>query len=206
MTVVYHLQKDSGKSGRKVNETWHFWSFPDWIQWISKQKFVFQFDTSFRPSRPFSGKWNWFVQMVNAIPEWHSRESVTLVISSCSQVFSNRTYLATFFVSFLLASYQSTYTLCLSPAWSSAFQDFFYCYRDSSSADGIGPVCSAGGTCAPDPNLRERNNQTIVRAKAKAKALLKTQTQKWLIVNANSHSSVSFLISLYVSYRKGKLW
>ena len=26
------------------------------------------FDTSFRPSRPFFGKWYWFVQMVNAIP------------------------------------------------------------------------------------------------------------------------------------------
>ena len=39
----------------------------------SKQKFVFHFfkaifDTSFRPSRMFFGKGNWFVQMVNAIP------------------------------------------------------------------------------------------------------------------------------------------
>ena len=39
----------------------------------SKRKFVFDFfkaifDTSFRPSRSFFGKWNWFVQMVNAIP------------------------------------------------------------------------------------------------------------------------------------------
>ena len=38
----------------------------------SKRKFVFHsfkaiFDTSFRPSRPFFGKWNWFVQMVKAI-------------------------------------------------------------------------------------------------------------------------------------------
>ena len=38
----------------------------------SKQKFVFHyfkaiFDTSFRPLQSFSGKWNWFVQMVNAI-------------------------------------------------------------------------------------------------------------------------------------------
>ena len=23
-----------------------------------------------RPSQPFFGKWNWFVQIVNAIPEW----------------------------------------------------------------------------------------------------------------------------------------
>ena len=42
----------------------------------SKRKFVFHFfkaifDTSFRPSRSFSGKWNWFVQMANAIPEWN---------------------------------------------------------------------------------------------------------------------------------------
>ena len=40
----------------------------------SKQKFVFQFykarvaDTSFRPSRSFSGKWDWRVAGVNAIP------------------------------------------------------------------------------------------------------------------------------------------
>ena len=42
----------------------------------SKRKFVFHFfkaifDTSFRPSQSFSGKWNWFVQMANAIPEWN---------------------------------------------------------------------------------------------------------------------------------------
>ena len=29
------------------------------------------FDTSFRLSQPFFGKWNWFVQMVNAIPGQH---------------------------------------------------------------------------------------------------------------------------------------
>ena len=68
------------------------------------------------------------------------------------------TYLATFFVSFLLASYKSTYSLSLSPAWWSAFQDLFYCHRDSSGA-----MCRAGLQCgrnmrAPDPNLRERNN------------------------------------------------
>ena len=39
----------------------------------SKRIFVFHFskaifDTSFRPSRLFFGNWNWFVQMVNAIP------------------------------------------------------------------------------------------------------------------------------------------
>ena len=38
----------------------------------SKQKFGFHFfkaifDSSFRPSRSFSGRWNWFVQVVNAI-------------------------------------------------------------------------------------------------------------------------------------------
>ena len=63
-------------------------------------------------------------------------------------------------MSFLLASYQSIYTLCLSPAWSSAFQDLFYCHRDNSShADGIGLVCKCGrNMSAPEPNLRERNN------------------------------------------------
>ena len=30
--------------------------------------FKTNFDTSFRLLRPFYGKWNWFVQMVNAIP------------------------------------------------------------------------------------------------------------------------------------------
>ena len=85
--VVYHLQKDFGKSGWKVNGTWLFWSFQRKIPGskgtsekvvlflrteYSKQKFALYFskvifDTSFRPSRSFSGKWNWFVQMVNAI-------------------------------------------------------------------------------------------------------------------------------------------
>ena len=118
MTVVYHLQKDSGKCGWKVNETWLFSSFQ---RKISKsngtsekivlifrieyplQKFVFHFfkamfDTSFRPSRPFSGKWNWFVQMVNTIPEWHSRESVTLEITLSFRACEAHTYLATFCV------------------------------------------------------------------------------------------------------------
>ena len=35
---------------------------------ISSKLFKAIFDTSFRPSRPFSGKWNSFLQMVNAIP------------------------------------------------------------------------------------------------------------------------------------------
>ena len=74
---------------------------------------------------------------------------------------------------------QSTYTVCLSPAWSSAFQDLFYCHRDNSShADGIGLVCCAGGTCALLTPISVKG--TIVRAKAKA--LLKTRTQKWLFV------------------------
>ena len=76
--VVYHLQKFSGKSGWKVNGTRLFRSsqrkifesngtsemvvvfFP---MEYSKRKFVFRsfkaiFDTSFKPSRPFFGKWN----------------------------------------------------------------------------------------------------------------------------------------------------
>ena len=76
--VVYHLQKDSGKSGRKVNGTWLFWSIQRKISrsngtsvkvvllfrtGYSKQNFVVNFfkvifDTSFRPSRSFFGKWN----------------------------------------------------------------------------------------------------------------------------------------------------
>ena len=44
--------------------------FPDGIFqteiWVYLCKTIF--DTSFRPSRSFFGKWNWFVQMVNAIP------------------------------------------------------------------------------------------------------------------------------------------
>ena len=89
--VVYHLQKYCGKSGWKVNGTWLFWSFQLKISGsngtsenlvlffrteYSKQKFVFHYfkaivDTSFRPSRSFFGKWNWFVQMVNEIPRLH---------------------------------------------------------------------------------------------------------------------------------------
>ena len=86
--VVYHVQKVSQKSGWKLNGTRLFRLF----QWkISgsngtsekvvlfpqsecfKRKFVFHFfkaffNTSSRLSRPFLGLWNWFVQMVNAIP------------------------------------------------------------------------------------------------------------------------------------------
>ena len=81
-----HLQKVLGKS--KVNATRLFGSFQRKIYRsnglsktvvlllrteYSKRKLVFHFskvisDTSFTPSRPFFGKWNWFVQMVNAIP------------------------------------------------------------------------------------------------------------------------------------------
>ena len=84
--IVYHLQNVSGKS--KVNATRLFGSFQRRIYGsngtskkvvllfrteYSKRKFVFYFskaicDTSFTPSRPFFGKWNSFVQMVNAIP------------------------------------------------------------------------------------------------------------------------------------------
>ena len=80
--VVYHLQKDSGKIQLESNlmaGTWLFGEQQTSEQVVlflrtgySKQKFVFHFfnaifDTSFRTSRPFSGKWNWFVQMANAI-------------------------------------------------------------------------------------------------------------------------------------------
>ena len=98
-----------------------FWKdSPDFPDWISQQKFVFHFfkamfHTSFRPSRPFSGKWNWFVQMVNTIPEWHSRESVTLVITLSFRACKAHTYLATFCVlSFsLLHTNQPTPYVCL---------------------------------------------------------------------------------------------
>ena len=85
--VVYHLQKFSGKFGWKVNGTRLCRSSQRKISGsngtsekgvlffrmeCSQQKFVFHFfkaifDTSFRPSRPFSGKCDWFVQMLNAI-------------------------------------------------------------------------------------------------------------------------------------------
>ena len=49
--------------------------FPDEIfQTNIRVTFVIKriFDTSFRPSRLFFGKWNWFVkQIVNPIPEWN---------------------------------------------------------------------------------------------------------------------------------------
>ena len=87
--IVYHLQEFSGKSGSKVNGTRLFGSSQRKISGsngtsekvvlffrtkYSKRKFVFHFlkaifDTSLRPSLPFSVKWNWSVQMVNAIPE-----------------------------------------------------------------------------------------------------------------------------------------
>jgi len=87
-TVVYHLQKFSGKSGSRVNGTRLFGSSQRKISGsnVTSEKVVLFFrmeysnrklaihffkaifNTSFRPSRPFSGKWNWFIQMVNAIP------------------------------------------------------------------------------------------------------------------------------------------
>ena len=87
-TVVYHLQKYSRKSGSKVNGARLFGSSQRKISGsngtcekvvlffgmeYSNRKLVIHFfkvifDTSFRPSRPFSGKWICFVQMVNAIP------------------------------------------------------------------------------------------------------------------------------------------
>ena len=86
--VVCHLQKDSGNFCWKVNAARLFGSFQRTISGSNetsekvvlcsrreyiRQKFVFHFfkatfDTSFRPSQSFSYKWNWFVQMVNAIP------------------------------------------------------------------------------------------------------------------------------------------
>ena len=82
---VYHLGKVSGKSGWKVNGTRLFGSFQrknsgsngtsekvSWPPEYYKRKFVFHyfkaiFDSSFKPSRSFLGKWNWFVQMVSAM-------------------------------------------------------------------------------------------------------------------------------------------
>ena len=86
--VVYRLQKVFGKSGSKVNGTWlvlvvpaenvreqrNIWKgspvFPDRIFQAEIRVLFFQaiFDTSFKPSRSFSGKSNWFAQMVNEIP------------------------------------------------------------------------------------------------------------------------------------------
>ena len=78
--VVYHLQNASGKSGWKVNGTRLFRPFERNLSGIngtsdkvvlffrtefSKRRFVFHFfkaidDTSFRSSRSFFGKCNWF--------------------------------------------------------------------------------------------------------------------------------------------------
>ena len=86
---VYQLQKGSRKPGCKVNGTGLLGSFQRKISGsngtsgkvfmffrteCSKRKFVFHFfkaifDTSFRPSRSFFGKWNWFVLMVKAFQE-----------------------------------------------------------------------------------------------------------------------------------------
>ena len=86
--VVYHLRDVFAKSGWKVNGNRRFESSRRKISesngksqnvvrffrtGCSKRKFVFHFfnanfATSFRPSRPFSGRWNWFAQMENAIP------------------------------------------------------------------------------------------------------------------------------------------
>ena len=84
--VIYHLQTVSGKSGQKVNGTRLFGSF----QWklsgsngTSEKVVPFfpdgMFQTEIRVpflqshlwyqfQALFFGKWNWFVQMVNAIP------------------------------------------------------------------------------------------------------------------------------------------
>ena len=83
-TVVYHLQKFSGKSGSRVNGARHLGSSQRKISGnngisekavleYSNRKFVIHFfkaicNNSFMPSQPFSVKWNSFVQMVNAIP------------------------------------------------------------------------------------------------------------------------------------------
>ena len=86
--VVYHLPKFSGKSGWKVNGTWLFWAFQRKISGSNgtSEKVVLFFRTecpignsysiSSKPSLTlgsdirgrFIGKWNLFVQMVNAIP------------------------------------------------------------------------------------------------------------------------------------------
>ena len=80
--VVYHLQN---VSGNLVEKWWNttFWVVPAENsreqQNISKGCRIFPdgmfqreirvpVDSSFRPSWPFFSKWNWFVQMVNAIP------------------------------------------------------------------------------------------------------------------------------------------
>ena len=85
--VVYNVKKNSVKSSLTVNWTRLFGSFerkntgssgtsekcPVFPVLMFQTEVVFHFikaiyDTSFRPSRPFIGKWIWFVQMVNPIP------------------------------------------------------------------------------------------------------------------------------------------
>ena len=89
--VVYHLPKFSGKSSWEVNGTRLFGSFHWEISGssgtsgkvvlffrmvYSQQKSMFHllkaiFDTGFRSSQLFFGKWDWFVPMVNAILGWN---------------------------------------------------------------------------------------------------------------------------------------
>ena len=89
--VVYHLPEFSLKSSWKVNGTRLFGSFHREIsgsnatsgkvvlfsgQYIPNRNpcSIFLkaiFDTGFRSSRLFFGKWNWFVAMVNAILGWN---------------------------------------------------------------------------------------------------------------------------------------
>ena len=103
--VVYHLPKFSGKSSWKVNGTRLFGSFHREISGssgtsgkvvlffrmvYSQQKSMFHllkaiFDTGFRSSQLFFGKWNWFVQIVNAIPEWCPELRLTLFCPSGEQ-------------------------------------------------------------------------------------------------------------------------
>ena len=119
MTIVYHLQKDFGKCGWKGNKTWLFSSFQ---QKISKsngtsEKIVLIFRIEY-PNRnscfisskpcliPVSGLRGRFPVngtdsykcMVNTIPEWHSLEPVTLMITLSFRACEAHTYLATFCV------------------------------------------------------------------------------------------------------------
>ena len=89
-----HLQWVSGKFGWNVKGTKLFGSFQQKISGSNGTsekvvlmfvRFFFHFikaifDTSFRPSRSFFGKWKWFVQMVNAIPGRNSFTSAEVYV------------------------------------------------------------------------------------------------------------------------------
>ena len=68
---------------------WNIWKgssdFPDELFQREIRVPFLQSHLCIRPSPPFFGKWNWFVQIVNAIPEWCPELRLTLFCPSGEQ-------------------------------------------------------------------------------------------------------------------------